>query len=724
MCRCKMKTVFYRVLAASFVYLSAFHVNAKKLTIPIEGYELKNADPIPVEIEWEESWFGERPATVYNHNLARMASLLAEISYVDVAADRGNNTLRNAYRILGVEDSNIDFHYDVDYSDPIWGNDQCAFSFAHKEIQSAFGRRTLLFIVIRGTPLNANEWISNLNVSNKIKEGSPVHEGFSQAALQIHSEFIAYLLRNKIDPAEAFLFITGHSRGAAVTNVLASNFSHDDFFETDNIYAYTFAAPNVTTYPPEDDDRYGYIWNIVNAEDVVPTVPLNRGKWKYRKFGHVLTLANNWNIEQSLYNKEYLPRMNAYYTQFVGRDYFPFKLGPFIPIQITHIFNTLNKNVGRFYSGPMSLHGKGVNLMNRMFPSADTEKKPSKEKTGERIGRIKDWLNVKSNGLVDYASNAFVDMHTSEGYLAWMISLDEHEAFSTQGSSQLLISGSENLTVRSADGNVLVRVIGGHLVYGPICVPVAARQISPDKVAIGIPGTLDFEIIITEDSLLPTPASIEIEHYDASGVLVETCEKQRFYLRRGQVFHCAAGKITAQENCVALEQFPAGEGRSVAKSAQGHPTLAFRISPEFSLDTNLNFGTGVQVGSQAIYASILTENSLSKIKQSFSVAQGIGTQQKLIWRVTLDAEAFAKFCWVFAETDDSQVFNFIPATRISLSLKFAKHMQLFVAGMFDFHIDGFNDSAFSPLVRQETIPNFSLGNDVHVNPSIQFGLRF
>ncbi|MBP5283834.1 MAG: hypothetical protein J6Y93_04130 [Treponema sp.] len=49
---------------------------------------------------------------------------------------------------------------------------------------------------MRGTPLNSNEWISNINLSDRTADESPVHEGFSLSAVQIYSDLFAYLLKH------------------------------------------------------------------------------------------------------------------------------------------------------------------------------------------------------------------------------------------------------------------------------------------------------------------------------------------------------------------------------------------------------------------------------------------------------------------------------------------------------------------------------------------------
>ena len=87
-------------------------------------------------------------------------------AYSDVSGNPRKNNLFDAYRKIGVKESVIESHYDIDYSDAMWGNDQCAFSIASKKIYSAKGEETLVFVVIRGNPFNAHERLSNLNIND------------------------------------------------------------------------------------------------------------------------------------------------------------------------------------------------------------------------------------------------------------------------------------------------------------------------------------------------------------------------------------------------------------------------------------------------------------------------------------------------------------------------------------------------------------------------------
>lgn len=295
-----MKKLIF-VLFLALLYSFSF---AEKISFPL--YDTF------IPIDWDEKWFGEKSSFEYNHSLARVACYFSDAAYSDVPGSPKKNNLLDAYKEIGITEGDIEFHYDIDYTNAMWGKDQCAFSIASKKIKSSKGERFLIFVIVRGTPFNASEWISNLNVGETSEMQDSLHQGFARAANIIHTALISYMLRRKIDPTDSFLFMTGHSRGAAVSNMLSAIILEDNFFKPENIYTFTFASPNVTTSDDCQSEKYGFIWNIVNAEDIVPTVPMNRDNWKFKKYGNVRAFVNQTNTASGIYRGSYLPRINEF----------------------------------------------------------------------------------------------------------------------------------------------------------------------------------------------------------------------------------------------------------------------------------------------------------------------------------------------------------------------------------------------------------------------------
>ena len=178
-------------------FILSFFASAEKITLPVIAEENPIQNPIEITLDWDEKWFGSQPPTVYNHKLARIAAVLADVAYVNEKNDPECINLKNVYKKLGVFNDHIKTNYNIDYSKPGAGINQCAYSFAHKEINSGSGRKTLVFVTIRGTPNSAPEWISNINVSDSTRTSALLHEGFYHATNQVQNALIYYLLKNK-----------------------------------------------------------------------------------------------------------------------------------------------------------------------------------------------------------------------------------------------------------------------------------------------------------------------------------------------------------------------------------------------------------------------------------------------------------------------------------------------------------------------------------------------
>ena len=100
----------------------------------------------------------------------------------------------------------------------------------------------------------------------------------------IAQDLEAYVHRLGLQQPTTRFLITGHSRGAAVANLLAAFLDRGSYAagekETcpelvpEHIYAYTFATPNSCSDLAERTaSQYKNIFNIVNPEDVVPQLP-------------------------------------------------------------------------------------------------------------------------------------------------------------------------------------------------------------------------------------------------------------------------------------------------------------------------------------------------------------------------------------------------------------------------------------------------------------------
>ena len=90
---------------------------------------------------------------------------------------------------------------------------------------------------------------------------------------------------NGITDGGICFWVTGHSMGAGVANLVSANLI--DKGHRDNVYCYTFAAPNTFYKTDNKEDsykepkgvNYRCIFNIVNDDDFVPKLPMEQCEW-------------------------------------------------------------------------------------------------------------------------------------------------------------------------------------------------------------------------------------------------------------------------------------------------------------------------------------------------------------------------------------------------------------------------------------------------------------
>ena len=202
------------------------------------------------------------------------------------------------------------------------------YAFARQTIISGRGEEyELVVVVVRGTQGNyGNEWYSNFDIfrPGETQEQASArieHFGFSTAAGQLRAALDSYIsadpnLRN----ADNIKFlVTGHSRGAAVANLVAHRLSTDNVHTSGrNVYAYTFATPNpVRMSEIERSGNVGNIFNFVNAEDFVTYMPLSVDGWDFWKWGQTWAFPSRNVADRATSNAAY-DAMNTHFRDLTG----------------------------------------------------------------------------------------------------------------------------------------------------------------------------------------------------------------------------------------------------------------------------------------------------------------------------------------------------------------------------------------------------------------------
>ena len=135
---------------------------------------------------------------------------------------------------------------------------------------------TIVAVWVKGTS-GDYEWVSNWNLGK-----GNTHKGFSKAEQKMNTEIEKYLKKNHVTLSKkgnVKLWVTGHSRGAAIANLYAKRMNKK--VGKKNVYAYTYATPRVSV----NGKKAGYenIFNYLNPGDFVTEVA--PAKWGYKRYG-------------------------------------------------------------------------------------------------------------------------------------------------------------------------------------------------------------------------------------------------------------------------------------------------------------------------------------------------------------------------------------------------------------------------------------------------------
>ena len=270
--------------------------------------------------------------TVYQPDLASFSVIGSALAYYNIdptdsdptyvkfasAPVQGNSAvqfdgmaLMALFGFEDVKDFTLNSYGDDDICEMVIGHRLYAFGGETKEI---------IAIWVRGTePKSSEEWSSNFHVGDLVRffdaydsvEGKTPrqsnddwtrktnHRGFDVCATRLLNYLKTYYFDEYVQPeldlypeASVAYWLTGHSRGAAVANLMASYLID----EGNEIFAYTYASPNNTANTEASAEKYDCIFNLVNANDFVPMLPMV--EWGFTRFGKTAMVdASQWASE-------------------------------------------------------------------------------------------------------------------------------------------------------------------------------------------------------------------------------------------------------------------------------------------------------------------------------------------------------------------------------------------------------------------------------------------
>ncbi|MDR1641391.1 MAG: S-layer homology domain-containing protein [Clostridiales bacterium] len=230
--------------------------------------------------------------SVYNEDVSKFGMALSTLAYLDNTLKLTNGvsftgTIASAFTRFGLKDvityKLSDYFDDDDLSEIVMG---------HREVTYQNVSRDIVVIAVRGTDSTIEEWSSNFDVGadtasywdrdNPYWTNKSNHKGFDVASNRLQEKIEQYI--STLDPSiTKTVFVTGHSRGAAIANILGANFEASG--EYGRTFAYTFATPmNTTSVSPRKT-----VYNVVNSDDMVPFLPLS--EWGFGKYGKTYEIS-------------------------------------------------------------------------------------------------------------------------------------------------------------------------------------------------------------------------------------------------------------------------------------------------------------------------------------------------------------------------------------------------------------------------------------------------
>lgn len=241
-------------------------------------------------------WFFD-DNTKFNKDLCNTSLLFAGMAYYRSSSDTSDSSDRDykiklengnkygiidAMKYMGLEDVkeyNLNDYYNTEH--------QSQFNIGHRKVTIDGETKNIVTVFVRGTFGSLNEWSSNFDIGDTRENVSEWtdksnHKGFDITANRVRERVNRYLNTNVDSSNETVFWVTGHSRGAAISNIIGAKLED----QGKKTFTYTFAAPNTTT--KENVKSYKSIFNVVNEDDFTPYVPMK--DWEFERYGRTAEL--------------------------------------------------------------------------------------------------------------------------------------------------------------------------------------------------------------------------------------------------------------------------------------------------------------------------------------------------------------------------------------------------------------------------------------------------
>ena len=527
----KYRTILCLLLTSVLLSSFAVPVTASSDGGTVSGRCFMFGYAFSYDYPYSDDYFRASPEE-YNHDLARLTLGLA------LAASR------NVEHPDAQDDNLVSFYQDIGFSrieTGTYSSKPSARSITFGIAEKTIGDRTVIACSVCGGNYGA-EWASNLEIGKTIRAA-----GFRDSSLIVKTAIEEYLKKNSVSGNTA-LWITGFSRGAAVANITAADFTESGIFE--DVYAYTFATPRTTKEPV----RFGNIFNIIQKEDVVPKIPL--ADWGFERFGRDLYMVSP---ETDSDSGEITKEAASIYREITGAEMvFNSEINYELRTVMDYLL-VLMQTSGDYaeYLQPVI-----VDIMTKDAETKDAlqallealRQYSTDDKTvGQELKAMRDYLGTLINIYYlqeqtqdlpprmwdpEQGTNNLFNGHNPCEYLAMMYSSDDPDELYSDNLDyiRLVIYGEADITV-SDGGRVLkeIRSDGTELVDGaedPYSYPDAEWR--KDKVVITLPADRSIDLTVTSRSFMPQTITYTGLRYTGQTVRAKSDDVYSLMLNNGE----------------------------------------------------------------------------------------------------------------------------------------------------------------------------------------------
>lgn len=293
--------------------------------------------------------------------------------------------------------------------------------------------------------------------------------------------------QNKVDQnADLKILVTGHSRGAATANLVGKtldggNTLYNMDFNTNDVFVYTYATPNVTRSSERNSSKYNNIFNIVNPEDFVTKVLPS--DWGYGRYGITYVLpSKTTDIKESgnyVNYSSYLTKLRDHFMTLRPDDakgYIPYSNGmSSVSSYVKDVTNTI-QNINEYYMRSLCTYVSGLlqepnsslhNLYKYTLGGLCSNNDKYEQLAFVNIGKIFSgafgWLGIRTGAffIVNHKIDPKFDCaHFSETYLSAMECLSKEQLINVKRKTlKGIVNCPVDVTITDEDGNVVGQII-------------------------------------------------------------------------------------------------------------------------------------------------------------------------------------------------------------------------------------------------------------------------